>query len=117
MVLPGDKYGVTYLASSPNKKYLAAGYSDGTVKVFDLTSGENVTSFSGHRGAITCLSYDAEGHRLASGAQACVDLNINLGEYKTVIVSNSLTISSSILFRCYYEGFTLSPHISAIGPY
>lgn len=69
LVLPGDKYEVTYLASSPNKKYLAAGYSDGTVNVFDLKSGENVTSFSGHRGAVTCLAYDAEGHRLASGAQ------------------------------------------------
>lgn len=69
LVLPGGKYDVTYLASSPNKKYLAAGYSDGTVKVFDLKSGENVTSFSGHRGAITCLAYDTEGHRLASGSQ------------------------------------------------
>lgn len=93
MVLPGDKYEVTYLASSPNKKYLAAGYSDGTVKVFDLTSGENVTSFSGHRGAVTCLSYDAEGHQLASGAQACVDLNINLVEYKTIFFLNSITVS------------------------
>jgi U3 small nucleolar RNA-associated protein 12 len=76
LVLPGGKYDVTYLASSPNKKYLAAGYSDGTVKIFDLKSGENVTSFSGHRGAITCLAYDAEGHRLASGSQARFDLNI-----------------------------------------
>jgi U3 small nucleolar RNA-associated protein 12 len=63
---------------------LAAGYTDGTVKVFDLKSGENVTNFSGHRGAITCLSYDAEGHRLASGAQACVDLEISLLEYKFI---------------------------------
>jgi WD40 repeat protein len=95
LVLPGDKYEVTYLASSPNKKYLAAGYSDGTVKVFDLKSGDNITSFSGHRGAITCLTYDAVGHRLASGAQACVDLNINSVEYKIVIISNSTTKSPS----------------------
>lgn len=73
---------MTYLASSPNKKYLAAGYSDGTVKIFDLTSGENVTSFSGHRGAITCLAYDAEGHRVASGSQACFDLNFNCLEFQ-----------------------------------
>ncbi|XP_069680320.1 WD repeat-containing protein 3 [Periplaneta americana] len=69
LVLPGDKYEVTQLASSPDKRFLAAGYSDGTVKVFNLKSGENVTSFSGHRGAITCLTYDEDGHRLASGAK------------------------------------------------
>jgi U3 small nucleolar RNA-associated protein 12 len=82
LVLPGGKYEVTHLASSPNKKYLAAGYSDGTVNVFDLKSGDNVTSFSGHRGAVTCLAYDAEGHRLASGAQACMNLTISYEEYK-----------------------------------
>lgn len=89
LVLPGDKYEVTYLASSPNKKYLAAGYSDGTVNVFDLKSGENVTSFSGHRGAVTCLTYDAEGHHLASGAQACVNLSINCEECLIATFSNS----------------------------
>ncbi|PSN31419.1 WD repeat-containing protein 3 [Blattella germanica] len=69
LVLPGDKYEVTYLCASPNKQHLAAGYLDGTVKVFDLKTGENVTSFSGHRGAVSCLTYDENGHRLASGAK------------------------------------------------
>jgi WD40 repeat protein len=90
LVLPGDKYEVTYLASSPNKKYLAAGYSDGTVNVFDLKSGDNIASFSGHRGAVTCLAYDAEGHRLASGAQACVNLSISREEYLIAILSKSV---------------------------
>ncbi|XP_067008670.2 WD repeat-containing protein 3 [Anabrus simplex] len=69
LVLPGDKHEVTYLTESPTRRYLAAGYSDGTVKVFDLKSGDNVTVFSGHRAAISCLTYDSEGHRLASGAK------------------------------------------------
>lgn len=69
LVINGDKFEVTYLASSPDKQFLSAGYADGTIRVFELGTTDLVATFSGHRSAITCLSYDEDGHRLASGSK------------------------------------------------
>lgn len=59
---------MTAIASSPNSKQLAVGYNDGTVKVFDVRSGEVVITFSGHKSAVSVLSYDKDGMRLVSGS-------------------------------------------------
>lgn len=67
--MSGEKICVTRLAASPNKKHIAVGYADGIVKIFDLTSGENVSVFVGHRSEITALAYDTLGHRLATGSK------------------------------------------------
>ncbi|XP_011144866.1 WD repeat-containing protein 3 isoform X2 [Harpegnathos saltator] len=68
-VLSGEKVDVTRLAASPNRRHIAVGYADGTVKIFDLRSGENISIFVGHKSAITTLAYDALGHKLASGSK------------------------------------------------
>lgn len=68
-VLPGETSDATYLAASPNKRHIAVGYADGTVKTFDLRSGENISVLVGHRSEISALAYDALGHRLASGSK------------------------------------------------
>jgi U3 small nucleolar RNA-associated protein 12 len=68
-VFPGDKFEATRLAASPNGRHLAVGYADGSIKIFDLTNAECICTFSGHRFAITCLSFTAEGHLLASGSK------------------------------------------------
>ncbi|XP_050431999.1 WD repeat-containing protein 3 [Adelges cooleyi] len=63
------KVSVVKLATAPNGKHISAGYSDGIVKTFDLTTGELVGTFQGHRSAITALNYDSDGHMLASGSK------------------------------------------------
>lgn len=68
-VLSGENANVTYLATSPNKRQIAAGYNDGSIKTFDLRSAENISTFVGHNSAITCLAYDNFGHRLVSGSK------------------------------------------------
>ena len=68
LVLHGEKTVVTYLIANPNKKSLAAGFRDGTVKTYDLETTETNSVFSGHKSTVTCLAYDSEGHRLASGS-------------------------------------------------
>lgn len=80
LVIPGDKHEVTFLTPSPDKQFLSVGYGDGTIKVFELGSLDLVATFSGHRSAITCLSYDEGGHRLASGSKVsklCILCAIN----------------------------------------
>ncbi|XP_014226039.1 WD repeat-containing protein 3 [Trichogramma pretiosum] len=68
-VLSGEKANVTCLAASPNKRQIAAGYDDGTIKTFDLKSSENIATFVGHRSEITCMAYDELGQRLISGSK------------------------------------------------
>ncbi|CAB0031210.1 unnamed protein product [Trichogramma brassicae] len=68
-VLSGEKANVTYLAASPNKRQIAAGYDDGTIKTFDLKTSENIATFVGHRSEITCMAYDELGQRLISGSK------------------------------------------------
>lgn len=67
-MLSGEKVDVTRLAESPDKKHIAIGYADGTVKTFDLHSGENISTFVGHNSRITALAYDTLGHKLATGS-------------------------------------------------
>jgi len=66
-VFNGEKTEVSVLCSSPLKRYLAAGFRDGSVKTYNVETGENMAVFSGHKSTITCLQYDGNGHRLASG--------------------------------------------------
>ncbi|EZA47881.1 hypothetical protein DMN91_003248 [Ooceraea biroi] len=68
-VLSGEKACVSRLAASPDKRHIAVGYADGTVKTFDLVTAENVSIFVGHKSEITALAYDALGHRLATGSK------------------------------------------------
>lgn len=75
-MLSGEKVCVTRLAASPDKRHIAVGYTDGTVKTFDLSTGENVSIFVGHKSEITALAYDALGHRLATGSKVKIFCNI-----------------------------------------
>lgn len=68
-VLSGETAVVTAISASPNKRHLAAGYSDGNVQVYDLKSADVVAIFSGHKSEVTTLAFDNFGHRLASGSK------------------------------------------------
>lgn len=78
---PNIKGHVTVLALSPDNVVLAAGYSDGTVCLWDYqlaTSAPTPTgdapegvfrgALSGHRSEVTCLSFSSDGAVLVSGA-------------------------------------------------
>ncbi|KAK4954519.1 beta transducin [Elasticomyces elasticus] len=47
----------------------AAGYSDGSIRIWDSLSGQIVVKFDGHRSAVTQLVFGAEGGRLVSGSR------------------------------------------------
>ncbi|KAI8073910.1 hypothetical protein BC940DRAFT_343481 [Gongronella butleri] len=65
----GNKAAVTGLAKSTNGKDYAVGYADGTIRIWDMTTGQSTVTLSGHRSAVTALAFDASGTRLASGAR------------------------------------------------
>jgi hypothetical protein len=55
-------------AFSPDGRSLAAGYSDGTVRLWEVVSGQQQARFTGHRDTITRLAFSADGALLASGS-------------------------------------------------
>src|SRR5688572_8016982 len=52
---------------SPDKKFLASGSFDSTIKIWDVESGRELRSLSGHLGAIKALVWSPDGKWLASG--------------------------------------------------
>ncbi|KAI9320448.1 WD40-repeat-containing domain protein [Dichotomocladium elegans] len=61
---------VTAIARSPNNRDYAVGYSDGIVRLWTLdSSSSSQVTLSGHRGAVTALTFNGNGTQLASGSR------------------------------------------------
>ncbi|KAJ3093472.1 hypothetical protein HDU96_002265 [Phlyctochytrium bullatum] len=65
----GNLAEVTCICRSPNENDVAVGYSDGTIRLWKLTTRSLATTFSGHKTAVTALTFDRLGERLASGSK------------------------------------------------
>ncbi|RFU24260.1 hypothetical protein B7463_g12083, partial [Scytalidium lignicola] len=61
---------VTAIAQSKtDQDIFAVGYEDGNIRVWDSKIASVIVSFNGHRSAVTVLSFDKSGVRLASGSK------------------------------------------------
>jgi WD40 repeat protein len=47
---------------------LASGSHDGTVRLWDAATGEELATFRGHGGTVTCVTFDPGGQWIASGS-------------------------------------------------
>jgi WD40 repeat protein len=73
---------VVDLAITPDRRTLATGHADGTVRLWDLPSGsERQVLRGGHDGAIRCLALAPDGRTLASGGWW--DNKVNLWDVAT----------------------------------
>lgn len=67
---------VTQIArSSADTDIFAVGYSDGSIRLWTLESEASIVTLNGHRSAVTALTFDSTGTRLASGSR---DTNVVL---------------------------------------
>lgn len=57
------------MALAPMKDCFAAGYSDGTIRIWQFEYREPKIVFHGHKGAVSCLSFSSSGNFLASGGK------------------------------------------------
>ena len=92
---------VVRLAHHGTTNMVAAGMKDGSIKVWDLTLGAAVVTFSGHWSAVTTLAFDANGTRLLSGsADASIimwDLVSEEGMFK--LKGHKSEITGTVLLR------------------
>jgi U3 small nucleolar RNA-associated protein 12 len=65
----GHRAEVTCLIRSPQKNTFAVGYADGSIRLWDSSAGSVITIFNGHKKAVTALTFDNLGTKLASGSQ------------------------------------------------
>lgn len=76
----------TYLDFHHDTNLLAVGYSDGMIKIWDLTSKIVVINLNGHKSGVSILKFDPTGTRLLSGSRDSTiivwDLVGEVGLYK-----------------------------------
>jgi U3 small nucleolar RNA-associated protein 12 len=57
------------MARSPQKDTFAVGYADGSIRLWSASAQSVIATFNGHKKAVTALTFDNVGARLASGSQ------------------------------------------------
>jgi WD40 repeat protein/serine/threonine protein kinase len=67
--LPGHSDTVASVAFQPAGQHLASGSIDGTLKIWDAKTGEELQTLLGHTAAVLGIAYHPNGQRLASCSQ------------------------------------------------
>ncbi|KAL2583875.1 hypothetical protein GLYMA_14G103600v4 [Glycine max] len=70
------------LAMSPDGLNLASGDEDGTIMIWDLSSGCCITPLVGHTSCVWSLTFSCEGSLLASGSADCT---VKFGDVTTEV--------------------------------
>ena len=65
----GHRAEVTCIQPSPQVGTFAVGYADGSIRLWDAGADTVISTFNGHKKAVTALAFDRQGTRLASGSQ------------------------------------------------
>ncbi|KIO30256.1 hypothetical protein M407DRAFT_225108 [Tulasnella calospora MUT 4182] len=65
----GHRSEVTCALNSPRRNIYAVGYADGSLRLWDSTTGTVIVTFNGHKRAVTALAFDEQGSRIASASQ------------------------------------------------
>ena len=66
--LEGHEAKVLSVSSSPNGQLLASASADGSIKLWDTTTGKQITTFAGHGDAVHLVSFSPDGQLLASAS-------------------------------------------------
>jgi len=57
------------IAFSPDGQYLASGWGEGSIRIWDYVRGDAIRTFRAHKGYVSAIAFSPDGTRLASGSQ------------------------------------------------
>jgi len=66
MTARGHEGAVTTLAFSPDGSRLGSGSADGTIRIWEASSAEELVKLLGHTGEIASIDFSSDGTRLVS---------------------------------------------------
>jgi len=87
-------HGGTNAAFSPDGRRLAGGGGDGTVRLWDATTGQELHALRGHNGSVTDVAYSPDGRQIAS---ASLDHTVKLWDAATGQVVHALRGHSQLV--------------------
>src|SRR5207244_12689575 len=68
LTLVGHEGGVSAAAFAPDGQRLVTGGTDGTIRFWDATGGQELFCLRGHRSEITAVAFAPDGQRLVTGS-------------------------------------------------
>lgn len=68
LVLHGHTNSVSQVRISPDGRFIASASADGTVKIWDSTTGSHMDTLVGHMAGVSCVAWSPDSNTLASGS-------------------------------------------------
>lgn len=93
---PSDRYaGVTSIAFSPNGQLLISGSEDSTIKVWELNTGQEIRTLTGHSNFVNSIAISPDGRFLASVGSNIIKLwELSTGQEVHTLSGHSALIHS-----------------------
>ncbi|MEH1919359.1 trypsin-like peptidase domain-containing protein [Nostoc sp.] len=94
--LNGHSESVYSVAISPDGRTLASGSYDDTIKIWNISTGQEIRTLNGHSGSVNSVAFSPDGRTLASGSDETIKIwNIATGqEIRTLNGHSSSSIRS-----------------------